>query len=286
MKPLLFLTPLPALLLTPSAPAAEATFDDVSLTVPPAQNYTDVNGPGRYYNGSDEAGGFTSGGAVFSNSFTDFGSFTAWNGWSVSNTTDLATAGLSNQYSAYNESAGGGHSGNVADRYGIFYESGAVAQTIDFGGPVNLVDAYITNTTYAYKAVVEGDDGFGAVKGPFDAGDYFKVTVWGFDAGGAPTGSLDVYLADYRSADSDDWYALDTWTAFDLSSLGAVHGLGFDLDSTDTGDFGMNTPAYFALDDLGFNPVPIPGAVWLFGSALLGLAGWKRRRRSPLHPSP
>ena len=28
------------------------------------------------------------------------------------------------------------------------------------------------------------------------------------------------------------------------------------------------------------NPVPLPGAVWLLGSGLLGLAGWRRLKKS------
>ncbi len=35
-----------------------------------------------------------------------------------------------------------------------------------------------------------------------------------------------------------------------------------------------------AIDNIRFSPIPIPAAVWLFGSALLGLAGVARRRRA------
>jgi hypothetical protein len=33
------------------------------------------------------------------------------------------------------------------------------------------------------------------------------------------------------------------------------------------------------LDNLSFNPVPVPAAAWLFGSGLIGLVGVSRRRR-------
>lgn len=36
----------------------------------------------------------------------------------------------------------------------------------------------------------------------------------------------------------------------------------------------------FSLDNLQINPVPIPAAAWLFGSALIGLTGFSRRRKT------
>jgi hypothetical protein len=250
-----------------------ATFDDFTLSVPPAINYTGPGG-GQYYNGSDEAGGFTSGGANFVNNYN--ASWGSWDGWSVSNTVDLTTAGYTNQYSAYNAPSGGAHN---SDNYGVFFETfGPLAPTVTFGVPVTLSDVWITNTTYAHLAVVDGKDGNNPpLVTEFGAGDWFKVTVWGFDALGKTTTSLDMYLADYRDANPDNWYALDTWTLFDLSSLGPVYGLGFDLESTDYNLYGMATPAYFAMDDLAYRQVPIPGTVLLLGSGLLALVGIRRR---------
>ena len=69
---------------------------------------------------------------------------------------------------------------------------------------------------------------------------------------------------------------IDDWTWFDTSGLGKVHGLKFSLSSSDTGQFGMNTPAYFAMDDLTVTAVPVPAAVWLFASALGWVAARKR----------
>jgi len=40
-----------------------------------------------------------------------------------------------------------------------------------------------------------------------------------------------------------------------------------------------NSPWYFGLDDVDVSPVPIPGAVWLLGSGVVGLIGLKRRMR-------
>ena len=60
---------------------------------------------------------------------------------------------------------------------------------------------------------------------------------------------------------------LDTWEWVDLTSLGVVYGLEFELTSSDTGAYGMNTPAYFAMDDLESTPCPFlpPSGCWAAG---------------------
>jgi hypothetical protein len=40
----------------------------------------------------------------------------------------------------------------------------------------------------------------------------------------------------------------------------------------------MNTPAYFAMDNLTTSAVPVPAAVWLLGSGLIGLIGIRRNK--------
>jgi hypothetical protein len=58
------------------------------------------------------------------------------------------------------------------------------------------------------------------------------------------------YLADYRFEDNAEDYIVKTWEWFDLSSLGRADSLMCTLGSSDTGMFGMNTPAYFCVDNL------------------------------------
>jgi len=281
MKKTIAILGLLTLLLAPAVRAAVVNFDNLTPTIAYSGGGAYENGPNMTLTGTSTGSWgetinhnqFTSGGATFKNNYVP--AWGSWDGWSYSNTTDTTTPGYLNQFSA---STGGAYSGS---NYGVFFETfGPLAPTINFGGPVNLVDAYITNTTYAYKAVKDGDDGNtpSFVKGPFGAGDWFKVTILGFNAGGQQTGSLDFFLADYRDSNSANWYALNTWARLDLSALGTVYGLGFDLSSTDTGPYGMNTPAYFAMDNLQYNPVPIPGALWMLGSGLVGLVAVRRRR--------
>ena len=43
-------------------------------------------------------------------------------------------------------------------------------------------------------------------------------------------------------------------------------------------DFGFRyNPGWFDFDDVSMNPVPIPGAIWLLGSGLIGLIGVRRK---------
>ena len=46
---------------------------------------------------------------------------------------------------------------------------------------------------------------------------------------------------------------MDQWTRVDLSSLVGARKLQFELESSDVGEFGMNTPAYFALDQVALS---------------------------------
>ena len=69
-----------------------------------------------------------------------------------------------------------------------------------------------------------------------------------------------------------DWYANQAGYDVELLADGQLEG----INAIDW--FGGNPDAYF-LDVPFAAPVPIPGAVWLLGSGLLGLFGTRRRQR-------
>lgn len=227
--------------------------------------------------------GFTSGDAYFSHN----DSTSAWSGFVYSNRTDTTTPGHTNQFSAI---AGGGAQGS--SNYGIGYvpidwQNGTydpIPQTVSFGAVTGedynntISGTYITNTTYAYLSMRDGDTF--AKKFGGDSGndpDYFKLMISGIDGDGNQTSTVDFYLADFRFDDNNQDYIIDEWTWVDLSGLGDVVGLEFSLASSDTGDYGMNTPAYFGIDTA--NPVPIPAALWMLGSGLLAIAGIRRKEK-------
>ncbi|QGY47135.1 DUF4465 domain-containing protein [Maribellus comscasis] len=204
-----------------------ATFDDVVLE------------SDSYWNGADGSGEINSGGFMFPNDYdADWGS---WSGFSVSNMKDSVTAGWGNQYSAITAS------GHQSENYAVVYASGGLE--IIFENPLQLTGFYVTNSTYAYLSMKEGDaysKKFGGEDGKDP--DYFKLTVSATDIFGNET-AVDFYLADFTSDDSANDYILKTWEWLDLSSLGVVTSLSIGLESSDVSDWGMNTPAYFCIDD-------------------------------------
>jgi hypothetical protein len=112
---------------------------------------------------------------------------------------------------------------------------------------------------------------FGGASG--DEADFFRLLIEGLDDTGRSTGVIELMLADYRFVDDALDYILEDWTYLDLSGLGEVRELAFRFESSDVGAFGLNTPTYFAIDNL--TTIPEPGSGLLLG---LGLAGLGRRR--------
>jgi hypothetical protein len=250
-----------------TAGADIVTFDDLNLA------------PESYWNGSDGSGGFASGSAYFNNNYNS--TYDSWDGWAYSNTTDTTTPGYTNQYSAI---SGGGFN---SDNYGISYVP------LDFMGgtyepiPTSLTftdttngftvsGAYFINTTYVCLSMKDGyysAKKFGGSSG--NDPDWFLLTITGKNALGAETGTVEFYLADYRFEDNSKDYIVESWEYVDLSSLGTVKNLEFNLSSSDVGDFGMNTPTYFAMDDLNYVPEPATMALLALGSLLIS-----RRKKS------
>ena len=81
----------------------------------------------------------------------------------------------------------------------------------------------------------------------FKEDDYFLLTFQGY-FGKAKMGTVEFYLADYRNGKS---LVVTNWTYVDLTALGVVDRITCTLTSTDNGDYGMNTPGYFCLDNFG-----------------------------------
>lgn len=185
----------------------------------------------------------------------------SFSGFAVSSWTDNMTPGWSNQYSAM--PAMGADS---SDQYGICFVSQWSNNRMFVDNPFGsqFLSLEVTNTAYAYYSMLNGD-AFGkpfgadtAANGQIDGTngeDWFILTIYALGADSLHTGdSVNVYLADYTFADDSLDYIVDEWISVDISALNVgqyAYGLDFVLSSSDTsGGFGMNTPSYFAIDNV------------------------------------
>ncbi|MDE7153097.1 MAG: DUF4465 domain-containing protein [Muribaculaceae bacterium] len=98
----------------------------------------------------------------------------------------------------------------------------------------------VTNSAYGYYAMRYGT----AFNRVFDDDDSFKLIIIG-KLNGKVTGEVSFTLADGRRI-------LAAWADCDLTPLGAVDELCFRMESTDSGEFGINNPTYFCLDNFRF----------------------------------
>ena len=112
---------------------------------------------------------------------------------------------------------------------------------------------YITNATFTYFSMLEGDafaKKFGGASGTDP--DFLLLTIKGLNKEGQQD-SVDFYLADYRFEDSNQDYIIDEWTFVDLTKFAAYENLQFQITSSDVGQFGINTPQYFCIDNVVFD---------------------------------
>ena len=112
-------------------------------------------------------------------------------------------------------------------------------------GKARVIDhMYVTNTTYAINCLIVGD----SFTGPIRDDSWFKIVATGYDENDNEVAEkAECYLCDMANG-----IFADDWVQFDLSSLGKVKKVVFNMySSTDLHNGqGMAAPAYFAYDDV------------------------------------
>ncbi|NNE15607.1 MAG: DUF4465 domain-containing protein [Saprospiraceae bacterium] len=199
-----------------------------------------------FLNGSEVTTGYSSGNIFLPNKYQDFGAFESWSGWGISTSTDNVTPGFINQQSSI---SGSGYNGSKT--YAVSYVVGQSIIELTNNSIGKVVDGfYINNNAYAYYSMLDGDayaKKFGGETG--NDPDYLLLTIKSYLNGTLSSDSINFYLADYRFEDNKLDYIVKDWTFIDLKPLGNVDSLIFSMSSTDVSSFGLNTPAYFCLDN-------------------------------------
>ena len=109
--------------------------------------------------------------------------------------------------------------------------------------PFTVDGVYVVNSTWPYYSNLRG----AAPARALAEGDYVKLIAHAIGTNGTER-TAEMKLASYEG----ELQQVKEWTWWDLSSLNtadmSISSIYFTVESTDVGEWGMNTPAYFCLD--------------------------------------
>ena len=145
--------------------------------------------------------------------------------------------------------ANGGLAG-VGTPYVIGYYSSWITESLGYSSNIILFDqeyyleyVYICQNSNTMEAITNGGV-FNARA--FTENDTLALIISAINSSMEETKSITYYLA-------VDGEKNDGWIKVPLTALGQAAGLSFRMTTTDIGQFGENTPMYFALDGLTVN---------------------------------
>jgi len=134
--------------------------------------------------------------------------------------------------------AGGAYEGK---NYVVWYNDAYEPGVIKLKSAAVVPGMYVCNNVYAYNSMTEGDAYAGE---PFGKDDWFKLTITGSLNGR----SVNTFVSFDLAKGTD---IVTEWTYVDLSMLGEIDELSFAMTGSRTGAYGLNTPSYFCIDNLG-----------------------------------
>ncbi|MBR6118409.1 MAG: DUF4465 domain-containing protein [Paludibacteraceae bacterium] len=202
-----------------------ATFEEAAISPAAPQSYLAFN--------TDTTALLASGNYELSQTVAYGGTYVT--GAVVTNITDTT---FKDYKDAYKSIAGGAKGGK---NYVVWFEDGFSGNAIKLKEATTVAGMYVCNNVYAYNSITKGD----AIAGePFGDDDWFMLSIGGMLDGKMVNTQVDFYLAKGKNVVTD-------WTYVDLSQLGKVDAIFFTMAGSRTGDWGLNTPTYFCIDNLG-----------------------------------
>lgn len=190
---------------------------------------------GIVWNGeSDTSGGFDIGGFYFENNYDT--KWKTWSGWAVSRESDTSKTGIDAQYSSI--------TGLVNNA--ISYGRSVIRLNNNFTNLPSLTLSF-SNNTYTYKAMKYGDafsKKFGGITG--NDSDFLLINVFCYN-NEKLLDTFKVYLANFTQ---EPRYIQKNSKFLLLKNIRNYTRIEFELESSDNGTWGMNTPAYFCLNSL------------------------------------
>ena len=141
---------------------------------------------------------------------------------------------------AYKSAKGGAYQGR---NFMVWYADSWGPASLFLTKDTVVAGMYVCNTALVADMIKNGD-GMSSVPGGFTDNDWFKLTIGGKLNGVAVNEKVDFMLAEGTSIVTD-------WTYLDLSKLGTIDELTFEMTGTKTNTYGLTTPTYFCIDNLG-----------------------------------
>lgn len=181
----------------------------------------------------------------------NYGSKVYWGGGHVvSNyaSTDYKTYGsYEHQMTVYGPEGKGGHNGtpNFGIHYGYIdgsdYNMTEVLPYFYFmDGKARVIDhMWVNNSCYAISCFADGN----GLTANIGENDYVKIVATGYTADGSTTTS-EFYLCNGPE------HFVTEWAKWDLSELGAVVKVDFNILGSSDNGYGFSQPSYFAYDDV------------------------------------
>jgi len=195
-------------------------------------DFQDVEIPnGKFDNNAGLSGYFHKDNVKFQNTQSEG----YWYGFAYSQMHDVTTFDYAtNEFSAFvpNDSQ--------KNKFMVGYISTWDATSIEiiFNDPVKDLSFDVANNTLAALAMKGEDPNLFARK--FEDGDWFTLTITVTSTDGTEIIAINL---------GEDTKVTNVWNPISVSSNN-VTKLDFSLSSSDTGEWGMNTPAYFCIDNI------------------------------------